>query len=80
VEALFAELKNLIGLRRLRLRRLKFVREQFCLAAEPFEITSQHKENIVSNIARIWSICVACGLAKDVNIGEMSVFRARSMP
>jgi hypothetical protein len=33
VEALFAELKNRIGLRRLRLRRLKFVREQFYLAA-----------------------------------------------
>jgi transposase len=33
VEALFSELKNLIGLRRLRLRRMKFVREQFFLAA-----------------------------------------------
>jgi Transposase DDE domain len=33
VEALFAELKNQIGLRRLRLRRMKFVREQFLLAA-----------------------------------------------
>jgi transposase len=33
VEALFAELKNRIGLRRLRLRRLRFVREQFFLAA-----------------------------------------------
>jgi hypothetical protein len=33
VEALFAELKNQIGLRRLRLRRLKFVREQFFMAA-----------------------------------------------
>ena len=33
VEALFAELKNQIGLRRLRLRRLKFDREQFFLAA-----------------------------------------------
>jgi hypothetical protein len=33
VEALFAELKNLIGLRRLRLRRVKFVREHFFLAA-----------------------------------------------
>jgi len=33
VEALFAELKNYIGLRRLCLRRLKFVREQFYLAA-----------------------------------------------
>src|SRR5205807_1473235 len=33
VGALFAELKNQIGLRRLRLRRLKFVREQFFLAA-----------------------------------------------
>ena len=33
MEALFAELKNQIGLRRLRLLRLKFVREQFFLAA-----------------------------------------------
>jgi hypothetical protein len=33
VEALFAELKNQIGLRRLRLRRLRFVREQFLAAA-----------------------------------------------
>jgi hypothetical protein len=33
VEALFAELKNQIRLRRLRLRRLNFVREQFFLAA-----------------------------------------------
>jgi hypothetical protein len=35
VEALFAELKSRshIGLQRLRLRRLKFVREQFFLAA-----------------------------------------------
>ncbi len=33
VEALFAELKNQIGLRRVRLRRMKHVREQFFLAA-----------------------------------------------
>ena len=33
VEALFSELKNQIGLRRLRPRRIKFVREQFYLAA-----------------------------------------------
>jgi Transposase DDE domain len=33
VKALFAELKNQIGLRRLRLRRLRFVGEQFFLAA-----------------------------------------------
>ena len=33
VEALFGELKNQIGLRRLRLRRMRFVREQFYLAA-----------------------------------------------
>jgi hypothetical protein len=33
VEALFAELKNEIALRRLRLRRLKFVREPFFLVA-----------------------------------------------
>jgi Transposase DDE domain len=32
VEALFAELKNQIGLRRVRLRRMKHVREQFFLA------------------------------------------------
>jgi hypothetical protein len=30
---LFSELKNQIGLRRLRLRRMKFVREQFFFAA-----------------------------------------------
>ncbi len=35
VEALFAELKNQIGLRRLRLRRLRFVREQFFLRRLP---------------------------------------------
>lgn len=33
MEALFSELKNQIGLRKLRLRRLKFGREQFYLAA-----------------------------------------------
>jgi Transposase DDE domain len=33
VEALFAELKSHIGLHRLRLRRLKFVQEQFLLAS-----------------------------------------------
>lgn len=33
MEALFAEMKNSIGLRRLHLRRMKFVREQFFLAA-----------------------------------------------
>jgi len=33
-EALFAELKNYIGLRRLRLRRMRFVREQCYLAAK----------------------------------------------
>ncbi len=42
VEALFAELKNRIGLRRLRLRRLKFVREQFYLAA-----TAQNVKRLV---------------------------------
>jgi hypothetical protein len=33
VEALFAEMKNQVGLPRLRLRRMKFVWEQFFLAA-----------------------------------------------
>jgi hypothetical protein len=42
VEALFAELKNYIGLRRLRLRRMHFVREQFYLAA-----TAQNLKRLV---------------------------------
>jgi hypothetical protein len=40
VEALFAELKNHIGLRRLRLRGMKSVREQFFLAATAQNITT----------------------------------------
>jgi hypothetical protein len=47
VEALFAELKNLIGVRRLRLRRLKFVREQFFLAA-----TAQNIKRLVRFLRR----------------------------
>jgi len=50
VEALFAELKNQIGLRRLRLRRMKFVREQFYLAAT------------VQNLKRL--VRFLCGTAK----------------
>src|SRR5215471_10934319 len=42
VEALFAELKNYIGLRRLRLRGMRFVREQFYLAA-----TAQNLKRLV---------------------------------
>jgi Transposase DDE domain len=42
VEALFAELKGPIGLQRLRLRRLKFVQEQFFLAA-----TAQNIKHLV---------------------------------
>jgi hypothetical protein len=42
VEALFAELKNYIRLRRLRLRRMRFVREQFYLAA-----TAQNLKRLV---------------------------------
>jgi transposase len=47
VEALFAELKNQIGLRRLRLRRMKWVREQFFLAA-----TAQNLKRLVRFLAR----------------------------
>ena len=47
VEALFAELKNQIGLRRLRLRRMKFVREQFFLAA-----AAQNLKRLVKYLAR----------------------------
>src|SRR6516162_5457120 len=46
VEALFSELKNLVGLRRLRLRKIKFVREQFCLAA-----VAQHLKRLVRFLA-----------------------------
>jgi transposase len=42
VEALFAELKNQIGLRRTRLRMMKYVREQFLLAA-----TAQNLKRLV---------------------------------
>jgi hypothetical protein len=47
VEALFAELKNYIGLRRLRLRRMRFVREQFYLAA-----TVQNLKRLVRFLSR----------------------------
>ena len=47
VEALFAELKNQIGVRRLRLRRLKFVREQFFLAA-----TAQNIKRLVRYLSQ----------------------------
>jgi Transposase DDE domain len=47
VEALFAELKRHIGLRRLRLRRLKFVREQFFLAA-----TAQNIKRLIRFLTR----------------------------
>ena len=47
VEALFAELKNQIGLRRLRLRRMKFVREQFFLAA-----AAQNIKRLVASLAK----------------------------
>jgi hypothetical protein len=38
VEALFAELKNYVDLRSLRLRRMRFVREQFYLAATAYNL------------------------------------------
>jgi hypothetical protein len=47
VEALFAELKNQIGLRRLRLRRMRFVRGQFYLAA-----TVQNLKRLVRFLSR----------------------------
>jgi len=47
VEALFAELKNYIGLRRLRLRRMRFVREQFYLAA-----TAQNLKRLVRFLSK----------------------------
>jgi hypothetical protein len=47
VEALFAELKNQIGLRRVRLRGMKFVREQFLLAA-----SVQNLKRLVRFLAR----------------------------
>jgi transposase len=48
VEALFGELKNRIGLRRVRLRRLKHVREQFLMAA-----TAQNLKRLVRYLASL---------------------------
>lgn len=48
VEALFAELKNQIGFRRLRLQRLKLVREQFFLAA-----TAQNIKRLVRFLSQV---------------------------
>jgi hypothetical protein len=50
VEALFGELKNRIGLRRVRLRRLKHVREQFLIAA-----TAQNLKRLVRQLAKVSS-------------------------
>jgi transposase len=50
VEALFGELKNRIGLRRVRLRRLKHVREQFLMAA-----TAQNLKRLVRHLAKVSS-------------------------
>ena len=47
VEALFAESKNQIGVRRLRLRRMQFVREQFFLVA-----SAQNLKRLVRFLAR----------------------------
>jgi len=46
VEALFAELKGHMGLHRLRLRRLKFVQEQFFMAA-----TAQNIKRLVRSLS-----------------------------
>jgi len=54
VEALFAELKNQIGLRRLRLRSMKFVREQFFLAA-----AAQNIKRLVRLLSRTMQPTVA---------------------
>jgi transposase len=48
IEALFGELKNQIGLRRVRLRRLKHVREQFLMAA-----TAQNLKRLVRYLATL---------------------------
>ncbi len=57
VEALFAELKNQIGLRRLRLRRIKFAREQFLLAA-----VAQNLKRLVRFLDRPPQPAVAVGV------------------
>jgi Transposase DDE domain len=57
VEALFAELKNQIGLRRL--RRLKFVREQFFLAA-----VAQNVKRLVRFLSQPTTGSASCHLAK----------------
>jgi hypothetical protein len=56
VEALFAELKNQVGLRRLR-RRMRFVREQFFLAA-----TAQNLKRLVRFLSSSQSIAQSASL------------------
>lgn len=56
VEALFAELKNQIGLRRVRLRRMKFVREQILLGA-----TAQNVKRLVRFLAPTTRTAVTAG-------------------
>ena len=62
VEALFAELKNYIGLRRLRLRGMRFVREQFYLAATA-QIAFSFSSAFYLASARISAICKARPMA-----------------
>lgn len=50
IEAVFGDLKNRIGLRRVRLRRLKHVREQFLMAA-----TAQTLKRLVRHITQLQS-------------------------
>jgi hypothetical protein len=58
VDALFAELKNQIGLRRLHLRRLTFVREHFFLAA------------VAQNIKRLVRLPQPTDNPRDILAGE----------
>jgi hypothetical protein len=52
VEALFAKLKHQVGLRRLRLRRLKFVREQFFLTSVKIAVVApMPKASVIKPVA-----------------------------
>src|SRR6516162_7228949 len=73
VEALFAELKNQIGLRRLRLRRLKFVREQFFLAA-----VAQNMKRLVRFLSRKSTPKIATAEISGVRFSESMLEGNRS--
>jgi hypothetical protein len=72
---LFAELKHQIGLRRLRLRRMKFVREQFFLAA-----AAQNIKRLVRFLSTPTPPLVLTAQKREEELGSTHPARTRSAP